>query len=122
MAGQPLTTQEAEEMTQIVIGASVRVPPSGWVVSNSTDWDAVDARARGVLTPEQFALFKIIEPHAALDGMGSRFSARLHRLSDQAREADRRGEGGMEIEMRAARTTPTRLNPLSIQFTSSLGG
>lgn len=90
MAGLPLTTQQAEEMTQIVIGASVRMPPEGWVVSNSTDWDAIDVRARGVLTPEQFALFKMIEPHAALDGMGARFSARFDRLSNQAREADMR--------------------------------
>ncbi len=90
MAGVALTTQQAEEMTQIVIGASVRMKPDGWVVSNSIDWDAVDARARGVLSPEQFALFQVIEPHAALGGMGSRFSARLDRLSDQAREADMR--------------------------------
>lgn len=90
MAGLSLTTQQAEEMTRIVVGASERRKPEGWVVLNSTDWDAVDARACGVLTPKQFALFQAIEPHAALDGMGSRFSARLERLSDRAREADMR--------------------------------
>jgi hypothetical protein len=72
-------------MTRILAGASLSFARGGTANYTEVDWVAVDAAARQVLTPEQFAIFSTHEP---VGGGASRFGSRLGSEMDRARKQD----------------------------------
>jgi hypothetical protein len=89
--GVPLSVQQAEALVPLIRGGTL--PPRENQTANikSLDWTRMDAAVRGVLTDEQFALFKTTEP--SMRSAVTRFSTPLHELIDRAREADAAAAG-----------------------------
>lgn len=86
LAGISLTAQQGEQLFQAAIDASGRDPKlGGEQLARVIDWDALDARARQILSPEQFALFTTVAPPS---GFQSRWKYRLDAAILQAQQAD----------------------------------
>jgi hypothetical protein len=77
----PLNAQQAEQLTQVMAAAAGDLRPGRSIDPSRIDWAAVDAQAKGVLSPAQLALFQRIEP---VGGGPSRWMAQLNRAMQQA--------------------------------------
>ena len=57
--GSPLTGEQRQKLTQILVAANQQPPmPGGWCDLAQTDWPTAVAQAGAVLSPGQLALFK----------------------------------------------------------------
>jgi hypothetical protein len=90
IADKPMTADQAERLTEIVANASGPLA-NGRTDSSATDWSVVDERAASVLSPEQLALFKRIEP---IGGGPSRWMANFDRAMKEARKSLAQGKPG----------------------------
>lgn len=75
----PLSGRQVEQLTEIMAGAAPR--RGDRLDATQIDWDAVDAQARTILSPVQFALFQKIEP---IGGGQSRWMARFNKAFKEA--------------------------------------
>jgi hypothetical protein len=85
VAGMPLTADQLQQLSGTVMAATRNISPAD---PDGVDWSAVDAKAAGLLTPEQLNLLQngeFIGPF----GMGSRFQGRLNNLITLTDQADR---------------------------------
>jgi RNA polymerase sigma factor (sigma-70 family) len=58
---EPLTPEQASQLTQIMVGTNQgTASPGSWLNPQSTDWSAAISQAQGVLSPNQLAVFKNI--------------------------------------------------------------
>jgi hypothetical protein len=81
LADRPLTAAQAESLTQAVAASA---SSSGRRIDPTTiDWAFVDQQAQGVLSSEQFALFRRIEP---VGGGSSRWMIQFERAINDARK------------------------------------
>jgi len=85
VAREPLTTYQAEQLIQIMAHASPRFRNGGHATGSDLNWDVIDAQARAILTPAQFAFFTQMEPPLPL---GARFQARLYQKVEEAKRRD----------------------------------
>jgi hypothetical protein len=83
--GNPLSPEQAGQMTQALAAASSTYRSGGSVSNSSIDWDAADQGVVGILTPAQLNLYWTIEP---IGGGISRWSGRLLTLIDRAQKAE----------------------------------
>jgi hypothetical protein len=90
IADKPVTAEQAERLTEIVAAASGPLS-NGRTDSSATDWSVVDEHAASVLSPEQLALFKRIEP---IGGGQSRWMANFDRAMKEARKSLAHGKPG----------------------------
>lgn len=81
VADRPMTAEQAERLTQIMAEAGSLAPGTTRLDPASIQWATVDRRAAEVLSPEQFSLFKRIEP---IGGGASRWIAQFNRALQDA--------------------------------------
>lgn len=89
VARDPLTSQQAEQLLQLMANASASYKRGGHAHAGEIDWNAVDAQARTFLSPAQFALFSTMEPPLPV---GARFQSQLYREVDRARKREGAGK------------------------------
>lgn len=92
IADQPLTAEQANQMTQLMADASAGSGGGGRLNTSAIDWTLVDQRAASILSERQLTLFKRIEPAG---GGESRWLAQLDRAMDNAQKtmsAEGRGQ------------------------------
>ena len=85
VARAPFTTEQGEQLIQILAAASEDYRKGGQANTYGIDWDAADAQARAILSEAQFNLFKTMEPPLPL---GARFQSQFYRLVTQAQKVD----------------------------------
>lgn len=86
LEGVPLTTEQGERLVQAALGTVARdgsVDPVGLL--KDIDWNALDERARGILSSEQFAIFRGVAVPA---GFKSRWQLELEAAAQRAQEAE----------------------------------
>lgn len=89
LEGIPLTAQQGEQLWQAALATTSRgSQEKGEQLVRAIDWEALDAQARQILSPAQFALF---QSGAALSGFGSRWRYRLDVLAARAQQAEATG-------------------------------
>lgn len=88
LEGIPLTAQQGQQLAQAAVGAADPTSAndsSGEKLLTTIDWNALDLRARQILTPAQYVLYKT---SAASIGFRSRWHYQLSEMVRQAQEAD----------------------------------
>jgi hypothetical protein len=84
LQGVPLTSAQTEELVQTIADGSVRYRDGGSVKLADIDWNAVDAKAAGFLSPSQLELLRAKE---------DRYFPRFRDLLNQARAAEKLSDG-----------------------------
>ena len=82
---ESFTPTQGEQLVRIIAESSKAYRNGAGVNANDIDWNEVDARARGVLSPEQFAIFKTMEPSLPV---GGRYQSRLYARIRDAQEQE----------------------------------
>jgi len=90
-AGVPMTAQQAEQLTQVIMRDGGPAMHDSRLPVSEVNWAQVDRAARAILSEAQLAIFQTAEPNTSV--MNSRFSGRLERLIDRAREAEAKAAG-----------------------------
>jgi hypothetical protein len=86
LEGIPLSAQQGEQLFQAAVDAAGRdTKESGLQPVGAIDWDALDARARQILSPAQFALFQTVAPPS---GFRSRWYYQLETVIGHAKQTD----------------------------------
>lgn len=85
VAGLPLTGDQAEQLAAAIAQASPPYQKGGDASMNDIDWNAVDAKARGFLLPDQIALIGSID---ITNGTGGRYWSRLNAVLSDAKKND----------------------------------
>lgn len=90
LEGIPLSAQQGDQLWRAALAAAApdASAKAGEQLVRAIDWEALDAQARQILTPAQFALF---QSGAALSGFGSRWRYRLDVLASRAQQAEAAG-------------------------------
>ena len=81
VAGEPLNSQQAEQLIQAITSANT---------NGIIDWDAVDAQAKAVLSDNQYTVYSTTEPPLP---SGGRFQNRFSALANRAVKAESVGPG-----------------------------
>ena len=76
VAREPLSSQQAEQLLQVMANASPSYQRGGAASTSEIDWDVVDAQARTFLSPAQYTLLTTMEPPLP---SGARFQSKLYR-------------------------------------------
>ena len=79
VAGTPFTPQQAEQLIQALANANSAYRNGGKASVQNTDWDAVEAPARAILSDGQYAFLQL---------SSRRLSRQADDLIDRARKAD----------------------------------
>ena len=88
---EPFTPQQGEQLVQIMANASEDYRNGGFVMTSKPGyWEAVEAEARKVLTPTQFAYFSTMEPPLPA---GARFQTAFYNKVHEALEAEKAAVG-----------------------------
>jgi len=84
IADMPMSFEQSEQLVKIIANASAPYQDGKTVDYGKIDWDAVDAGAQKILTPEQFELFSTTQ--FGMDGImgGSRWSAQFNKALGEA--------------------------------------
>jgi hypothetical protein len=77
----PFTPQQADALVQAIAGASENYRKGYQANHNDVDWSAIEAQARTILTPEQFAVFSRMDPGPSRPGL---LQTRMYALVAQA--------------------------------------
>jgi hypothetical protein len=86
MEGVPLTAQQAERLVEAAVAATGDAATLGGTeLAARIDWDALDARARQLLTPAQLMLFKTAAPPS---GFPARWQFQIEAAIERAAKAD----------------------------------
>lgn len=89
LAGTPVTAQQGEQLWAAALeAAGGNRQLGGEALVRAIDWDALDARARVILTPEQFALF---QNGSAPSGFSARWQYQLDNALVRARQEETAG-------------------------------
>lgn len=84
--GMPLTDRQGDQLLQAAMStAQTEVNTKSYELIGTIDWDAFDAQARQILTPEQFTLFTTLAPPS---GFSSRWKYKLETAVRRAQERD----------------------------------
>lgn len=86
--GAPLSLQQVETLSRLACDSAEAYRNGGNANPLDVDWEVVDAQARVLLTPEQFAAFSSFEPIGP-SGSGGRHFYLLHATIDKAWAADK---------------------------------
>jgi hypothetical protein len=91
--GIPFTSQQTQQLIGALVAATPGTPGGNRLNTAGTDWAAVDARAREILSPEQFTYFKTIEPPNR--GSGGRFHLQWNAALQAAQQAETAGRSAL---------------------------
>ena len=83
MAGDPLTSGQAEQFTQLLAKASATYRNGGTASKETIDWSLVDPQARQILSASQWILFTTVDPPS-----GGRFGSQYANALNQALKAE----------------------------------
>lgn len=81
----PFTPQQADALVQVIGGASENYRKGYQANPNDVDWSAVEAQARTILSPEQFAVFTTMDPGPTRPGL---LQTRMYALVSRATKAE----------------------------------
>ena len=81
----PFTPQQADALVQAIANASENYRKGYQANHNDVDWSAVEAQARTILSPEQFAVFTTMDPGPSRGGL---LQTRMYALVAQASKAE----------------------------------
>lgn len=86
MEGVPLTAGQGDQLLQAAMSAArAEAGAKPYDLIATVDWDAFDAQARQILTPEQFTLFSTLAPPS---GFSSHWKYKLDAAVRRAQERD----------------------------------
>ena len=85
----PLTSQQADQLERALAQANAAYRKGEHGLTAALDWDEADRSAQTILTPQQFAVWKLGVAHNSFGG--ARIEQELHRVYDRAIERARIG-------------------------------
>jgi hypothetical protein len=88
LEGVPLRPEQGEALLAAAVDASAGTASRGEIDLSALDWAALEARARYILTQDQFALFKNVEAPSGFQGRWK------HELDGAVRRALAKERGG----------------------------
>lgn len=91
----PFTTQQADALVQAIANASENYRKGYQANHNEVDWSAVEAQARTILSPEQFAVFTTMDPGPSRAGL---LQTRMYALVAQATKAEGEKNGAPNLK------------------------
>lgn len=91
----PFTTQQADALVQAIANASENYRKGYQANHNDVDWGAVEAQARTILSPEQFAVLTTMDPGPSRGGL---LQTRMYALVAQATKAEGERNGAPNLK------------------------